>query len=293
MDLYDAIEYRKSTRRFSTKKLKPQLMNNVKAICKEFTCIDGYSNIKAHIIERGHMIHLLLGGNCKVKSPHYIVLSTDEDDDYLMNAGYCCEDIILRLTTIGVGTCILESKLSDKQMNEILKEEQMYVDLCDSHENSDEFRLDIFEKEEKVQERAVILIALGYPEKGEELFRTSEDTSERKPLKNISKGFQKDIQWIEILERTGLAPSYKNLQPWFFLKGKDSDYIHIYEKNQNKKYQELSTISMGAMLCNLDIICKRYNIDIKFQKLGKKDRFGKKYFISTKVSYNPKEVENN
>ena len=85
MELYDAIFYRKSTKQYSQKKVKKELLEEVKNICSQITYLNKELNIKAHVIDRGHLISFLMGKNCKVKSPHYIIITSDKGEDYLQN----------------------------------------------------------------------------------------------------------------------------------------------------------------------------------------------------------------
>ena len=61
MELCEAIYYRKTTEFFSNKKLKDHLIEDVKRACDNITYIDEDLNIQAHVIDKGHLIHFLMG----------------------------------------------------------------------------------------------------------------------------------------------------------------------------------------------------------------------------------------
>ena len=69
MELYDAIFYRKSIRKYSNKKITSELMEEIKNISSNITYLNRNLNIKAHVVERGHLIHFLMGKKNKLKAP--------------------------------------------------------------------------------------------------------------------------------------------------------------------------------------------------------------------------------
>ena len=83
MELYDAIFYRKSTRKYSNKKVKEGLLEEVKNACSQITYLNKELDIKAHVVDRGHLVHFLMGKKCKVKAPHYIIVTSNKGNDYL------------------------------------------------------------------------------------------------------------------------------------------------------------------------------------------------------------------
>ena len=65
MELYDAIFYRKSTRKYSNKKVKEGLLEEVKNACSQITYLNKELDIKAHVVDRGHLVHFLMGKNAR------------------------------------------------------------------------------------------------------------------------------------------------------------------------------------------------------------------------------------
>ena len=272
MELYDAIFYRKSTKQYSQKKVKKELLEEVKNICSQITYLNKELNIKAHVIDRGHLISFLMGKNCKVKSPHYIIITSDNGEDYLQNIGYAMEEVVLKLTSLGIATCWLECNIKREDILE-------FVDL-ESEEDLDanETEEENIEKEENL-ENPYSIIAFGYPEEGEKLFKNNKN-ADRKRINNICKKLDKSLE--KIVEPLRLAPSMKNSQPWV-LYNKENN-IHLYEEKQKKNLSDTNKISMGIALRHFDIACKEFGVDVNYLKMNTKKKLGKEYYITAALN---------
>ena len=272
MELYDAIFYRKSTKQYSQKKVKKELLEEVKNICSQITYLNKELNIKAHVIDRGHLISFLMGKNCKVKSPHYIIITSDKGEDYLQNIGYAMEEVVLKLTSLGIATCWLECNIKREDILE-------FVDL-ESEEDLDakETEEENIEKEENL-ENPYSIIAFGYPQEGEKLFKNNKN-ADRKRINNICKKLDKSLE--KIVEPLRLAPSMKNSQPWV-LYNKDNN-IHLYEEKQKKNLSDTNKISMGIALRHFDIACKEFGVDVNYLKMNTKKKLGKEYYITAALN---------
>ena len=77
MELYDAIFYRKSTRKYSNKKVKEGLLEEVKNVCSQITYLNKELDIKAHVVDRGHLVHFLMGKKFVYQSVNLV------DEEYL------------------------------------------------------------------------------------------------------------------------------------------------------------------------------------------------------------------
>ncbi len=275
MELYEAIFYRKTVEKYSIKKVKQPMIEDIKRICKNITYLNEDLNIKANVVDRGHIIHFLMGKECKVKAPHYIVVTSDKGTDYLQNIGFAIESVVLQLTSLGIGTCYIESNLDKDDMKDIIDSEEEKSDREDS-------QIDFFEEVEEIDESPYVIIAFGYPAKGEELFKRRDAKPDRKSLKDITKGFKGGSEWDCILEMARRSPSINNCQPWFFYK--EGEMVHLCEKKQKQHLEEMSKISVGAALRHFDIACKYHEVNVIYEKADHKDRRGKEYFISIKRS---------
>ena len=211
MELYDAIFYRKSIRKYSNKRVKDSLLEEVKNVCSQITYLNKELNIKAHVIDRGHLVRILMGKNCKVKAPHYIIV-----------------------------TCWLECNIKREDILE-------FVELPDLNEEQNDTIVESEEKEEELEkenlEQPYSIIAFGYPEENEGLFRTNKNV-DRKRVNHICKKLDKNLE--KIIEPLRWAPSMKNSQPWILYN--NLNMIHLYEEKQKKNLKDTNKISMGIAL---------------------------------------------
>ncbi len=290
MELYDAIFYRKSIKNYSNKSIKETLMNEVKSACSNLTYINKELNIKAHVVDRGHIIHFLMGKKCNIKAPHYIVVTSDKGEDYLQNVGFALENVVLKLTSLGLATCWIESKLKREDILEFIN-----LDTPEIDEENEEVGINL--------EEPIAVIAFGYPDKETNLFRKKDDKLDRKRINHISRKL--DRRWIKILKAVRVAPSIKNTQPWMFYNklkavrvapsikntqpwmfyNKDNN-IYIYQENQKKSIEDMSKISMGIALRHFDLACKNYDMNIMYEKTKPRRKIGKKYFITAVLNNN-------
>ena len=93
MELYDAIFYRKSIKFYSTKPVTAFLMQEVKKLCSNITYLNTNLNIKAHVIDRGHLISFSTNNKIEIKAPHYILITSNEGENYLENIGYALQEV--------------------------------------------------------------------------------------------------------------------------------------------------------------------------------------------------------
>ena len=272
MELYDAIFYRKSTKQYSQKKVKKELLEEVKNICSQITYLNKELNIKAHVIDRGHLISFLMGKNCKVKSPHYIIITSDNGEDYLQNIGYAMEEVVLKLTSLGIATCWLECNIKREDILE-------FVDLKSEEDlDANETEEENIEKEENL-ENPYSIIAFGYPQEGEKLFKNNKN-ADRKRINHVCKKLDKSLE--KIVEPLRLAPSMKNSQPWI-LYNKENN-VHLYEEKQKKNLSDTNKISMGIALRHFDIACKEFGVDVNYLKMNTKKKLGKEYYITAALN---------
>lgn len=268
MELYDAIFYRKTIKSYSSKIIKKPLLEEIKRICDNITYLNNDLNIKAHLIERGHIIHFLISKECGVKAPHYILITSNKGEDYLQNIGFAIEKLVLELTCLGVGTSWLKCQLKREDVKEFVQLDEIDSEYDDEDNDIDESKI----------EYPVSLLAIGYPDEYESLFRKSKRSYDRKKTKEICSKF--NPKWNDVFDGVRVAPSIMNKQPWVF---KEKDYgFDLYESTPNKrlKIEDENKISMGVALRHLDICCKEKKLDIEYVKKNIKDKRKKTYFIS-------------
>mgnify|MGYP002537840744 CR=1 FL=1 len=131
MELYDALFYRKSIKGYSSKVIKKPLLEEIKRLCGDITYLNNDLNIKAHLIERGHLIHFLIGKESEVKAPHYIIITSNKGEDYLQNVGFAIEKLVLELTCLGVGTTWIKCKLKKEDVEEKYVRDFLHCSMID------------------------------------------------------------------------------------------------------------------------------------------------------------------
>ena len=268
MELYDALFYRKTIKSYSNKMIKRPLLEEIKRLCGNITYLNNDLNIKAHLIERGHLIHFSIGKESGVKAPHYILITSNKGEDYLQNIGFAVEKLVLELTCLGIGSTWLKCELKNEDIEEFVQLDEKDREFDDEDDDVDESKI----------EYPVSLLAVGYPDAYDSLFRKSKRSYDRKKMKDICEEF--NPKWRDILEGVRVAPSIMNKQPWVF---KQKDYgLDLYECLPKKrlKIEDENKISMGAALRHLDICCKEKNIKIEYVKKNIKNKRKKEYFIS-------------
>jgi len=272
MDLYDAIFYRKSTKEFSQKKINEKLFDEVKDVCSNLEI--NKQDIKAHVIERGHLIHLLMGKKFDIKSPHYILITSNKNDCFY-DIGFIAEEIVLKLTVLGVATCYLDMNFDYEHIK----------DFVINKDSDEEHNIEVSDEDDEII-IPQLLIAFGYS--SDDMFREKNEKLDRKQPKNICKDIDK--KYKDLLEVVRLSPSYKNCQPWIIKNsGKKFD---IYVEKKYRYSDKMIQISMGAFLRHFDLYFKKNEKTITYKKAVHKrnfknksifSEFRKKYLVSVLV----------
>lgn len=246
MELYDAILYRKSTRKYSSESIDSELLQTIRGIAD--TAERLYSNIdmKIHIVEGSQKIHDLLpgiiGGYGKVKAPYYFIVTSEEKEGYLQNIGYTLQGVVLKLTALNLATCWLGSSIKKSLLEAI-------IDIPD-------------------RQVPQLMIAFGHPEKGKSPFRRSSSGAKRKDLSEITSGTM-DITWSRIISAIRLAPSAVNVQPWRFVF--NGGKVNVYSVRAGNLLQKrflgsLNLVSVGIALCHAMVAARHFSRNIRFTK---------------------------
>jgi len=151
------------------------------------------------------------GGMFGISAPHYLMFfGNKEDDDILRNVGFAGELASLKLAEMGIGTCWLGGPKSKETLGDL---------------------------------QYIICICFGRPL---EPLRKNENEAERKSLKEIAEGYTEEQE--ELLRYVRLAPSARNLQPWFFRC--EADRIHVFKV---KTGGVMSKLAVFKILQKIDI----------------------------------------
>ncbi len=190
-----------------------------------------------------------VGSLGKVESPHYVVVSSEPKNDYLENIGYTLEFLVLKLTSMNIGTCWLGSHFDE----------------------------DLIRKTLGIKSSLEIpaIVAMGYPEE-QDAFRENPEQANRKDLSEIMIGKTKKItkEWKTIFNAARLAPSAMNGQPWRFEIFEKGTHLFIEKsggivKSLAKRFgnlEEMNHIDAGIALSHIKIAAEHENKRVEFKK---------------------------
>ncbi|MCR5294761.1 MAG: nitroreductase family protein [Lachnospiraceae bacterium] len=252
MNLYEAMNLRKSTRRYCWEPLSEDTLKRIGAFYEEVESL--FPGIRTEIgitdnLDRKHMPKGLFA----VKAPYYLTVYSERKDRYAVNAGYICEQMSLYMHTLGLGSCFLGSA-------KLPKKKRVHDDLT-----------------------FVIMMAFGKPEGI--LSRRSAD-AKRLPLQKLCTYRDEPGRMIrELLEAARLAPSAFNTQPWRFVAADGN--IHIFsKKNDIDQFRMLDEFSFGTMFSHIMIAADELWLDvdlIRLENISQKDFKKSQYVLSAVV----------
>lgn len=117
MNYYQNATKRKSTRAFKEKAVAPNVITEIKDYFNNCKRLLPDINVELTIIEPKAAPNLAgcIGyEDFIIEAPHYILLTSEDDTGYLENAGYIGEDLVLKLTDMGISTCWITISDSSK-----------------------------------------------------------------------------------------------------------------------------------------------------------------------------------
>lgn len=241
MNIYETIFKRKSIRKYDMKSLDLDILKDIERYLENIKPYDLDIKTKMYILKDEKEIE----GMFKVKAPHYIAITSEKKEEYLLNAGYMLEQIVLYLASKGIGSCWLGNAKPIKQ----------------KLENSE---LDF-----------VVMIAFGNPD--ETMYRENVAEFKRKNITEISNLTQTN----NILEAAKLAPSAMNQQAWYF---EFNQYeISVYRKKALIVIEKLSKIDIGIALAHIYIAFKEQGKNVEIIKKENKEKRGYEYILTCKI----------
>lgn len=108
MNYYQLATKRKSTRDFKEKSVPQNIINELIQYFK--VCKKLVPDIDVELTILDPKVSPNLSGcvgyeDFLIEAPHYILLTSDKAEDYMLNAGFIGEDLILKLTDLDISTC--------------------------------------------------------------------------------------------------------------------------------------------------------------------------------------------
>ena len=221
--MIQAINSRKSIRNYKQESLSPEDLQKIKIIIKNTKPLFDNIPTESFLIEDGEKVHATFKGlvakYTKVKAPQYLAFTSEIKEGHLENIGFIGEEIVLKLTQLGIGTCWLGSAIKQEIFKTIVKvqDKQSYI----------------------------ILIALGYPTQQLKLVENRKRLDKSKVITGAY-----DHQYEPIIQALIAAPSAVNSQPWKL--SINNNKFDLYLENRNiltkKMLKDMNRIDMGIGL---------------------------------------------
>lgn len=247
VDLYPIIFKRKSIRNYNLKPLDSNILKEISELLNQIKPLKEDIKTEIKIINTDDVNRRMMK-----KAPHYFAVFSETKEGYRTNIGFMMQQIDLRLSAMGIGTCW---QGIPRPNNNVLNSSNL---------------------------KFVILMAFGDP--SEPLHRDSSGFK-RKSIDKIT-----DMEGAyEILEAARVAPSATNSQPWFFMG--DKDLIHAYSVKPSvfkgfvvNKY---IPIDMGISIYHLTVASEHFGRcpEILFDKIVEENTpKGFIYYASLKLN---------
>lgn len=224
--MIQAINLRKSIRKYKEEPFSQEDIQKIKAIIKDAKPLFDNIPMETFLIEDGEKIHSTFTGimskYTKVIAPHYLAFTSEIKEGHLENIGFIGEEIVLKLTQLGIGTCWLGS---------VIKQ-------------------DVFKAIVEVQDKQnyIILVGLGYPT---EQLKLVENRKRLDKSKVIMSAYEN--QYEPIIQALIDAPSAVNSQPWKLSISNNKFDLYLENKSILTKHilKDKNYIDMGIGLNHL------------------------------------------
>lgn len=221
LTLNEALLKRKSVRSYDPTPLSNEDLTQIMNYAKSIEPLIPNLKTKVRLIESDKVKSIR-----SWRAPHYLAIYTSEGDHNFVNVGYIYEQLVIYLTSLGLGTCWVGS---------------------------------VFPKDYKEcgEMKWVITLAFG-KEKNDQPYRDNLTRIKRKDLSSISE------QLDNRLEPARIAPSNVNSQPWYFIH--DDEKIRVYCVIQGllKKWMTtMNKIDTGIALSHLKMENEHFTFEIE------------------------------
>lgn len=268
MSLYEAIFHRRSVRKYPESPLTEEKLSEIREFLADRPRL--YSDIPSDVtlVEKGKELQRKISGLIsdygKVRAPHYLIISSREEDGHLINIGYSLEYVVLQLTSMGIGTCWIGKGFKDEDLENL-------VDLPAAQESR-------------------VLIAFGPPGPDQELARIEEP--HRKGLGHFlldERENQLDEKERKLVDGLRRAPSAINGQPWRISIEKEMVHLSIELRSKITRtlignMMTMNKIDGGIGLSHLEITATNLWDDISLKIEQEVDLDGREYIGSLNIS---------
>ena len=255
MTIIETIKIRKSCRTYSNKAIEPEKLAELRHFLALNTKTPFGSKVRFHFIdfnkmEIGELKNLTTYGVIK-GARQFIIGTVEKQPRSMEDYGCCMEKVILKATSMGLGTCMLGGTF--KRSGFAGK-----INLAES-------------------EILPVISPVGYPSDKRSIvdrtFRFVASSDKRKPwndlfyLHDIDTPLDKENagSYDTPLECVRVAPSASNKQPWRIIKDRDQNVFHFYLKRTPGygnigKDIELQNVDMGIAMCHFELSARELGL---------------------------------
>ena len=233
MTVYEAIYNRKSVRRFKIEPLAPKLLNHIERFEKELLRLHPEIGFKFVILDTFDS-DMTVRGMFHVKAPYYLVLMVEDKPYAMQEAGYLAEQVVLYMTTKGIGTCYQGNAKADGL-------------------------------EVPAGMKPAMIIAFGMPDGSPYRPESKAKRLELNEICSFKEAVSDDVNTL--LRAARMAPSALNTQPWRMVAY--GNRIHIFSR---KKYglgynADLQKFDIGIMLSHIAVAAEELWIQVSLKEM--------------------------
>ena len=241
--MYEAIFVRKSVKKFIMEEIEKTTLDQIEKFANELPHLIEDTSIEFEIVN-----HLNYGKHVgkifSIKAPYYFIIGSDDSEESLLEAGYLMEQMMLYMTSRGLGTCYLTHV--ERTVDEI-------------H-----------------QLKKKPILGIGFGKTQENMYRDSRK-SHRLPEKEIALYKSEVSSDIKLMIKAArVAPSYMNSQPWRMVVY--DNRIHIFARKNvfiGDVKPERKWPDIGIMTANILLVAEELWIDVSVERV---ENISNKYF---------------
>jgi len=261
-NLMEIIKKRKSVRTFDENRpIEGEVLSQLEEAVPEKKEGPMNNPVRFHLLDMGKVSGeelRKLGTYGVIKGARFFLIGAVEDNEgALEDAGYCMEEIILKATELGLGTCWL----------------------------SGTFRRSSFARQIELTSGEILpaISPVGYPAAKkrvvEKLFKIGNRSDKRKPWDKLFIGPdglsplppEEAGVYKDILEAVRLAPSNRNLQPWRIIRDEDGDF-HLYLKGRREGRSpegriDTQRLDMGIAMCHFSLVAREKGVKGQWDRI--------------------------
>lgn len=229
--LMETIFQRKSVREFQMETLDEKFLKSIETYFTTLLPLQKEQSSKIVIIDAVHQVNEKKG-MFHIKAPYYLAFYTKKTEDYMLNAGYLMEQMLLYLSSKGLGTCFVASDCLARPKEE---DKEVYV----------------------------IALAFGFPVNSRKVhFKIP-----KLPVKEICV-FKEEVDTTikAMVDAVRKAPSSLNSQPWRLVAY--NNRIHLFAKSEKYSMsRKWRMFNMGIALAHILMIAEDLWIDATVSQL--------------------------